>query len=689
MQLILSGSWWFAALCLMAGFIYSYLLYKPKFGSTPYKIAAVLRGLLIALLCFFLLDPVLVRLINRVEKPKVLMVMDNSESILADKKTAPQMQDFLKKWYAIKEQLGNDYEVEYLNAGGQTAVADSANFKEKKTNLSSVFDYINNTYDKQNIGAVILASDGIYNRGSNPIYKDLNQHSLLYTIGLGDSTIKRDLIVKEVNVNSIAYLNNDYPVEIMLAARACKNRNAVLTVQVEGKTFHTETISINSDDYFKSITVNLPADKPGTQHLVVSLTATEGEITILNNKKDVFIDIIDGREKILLAYAGPHPDIGAIKSALASNKNYEVLAMPLNQVNLAEIRQYSIAILHHLPSPGNNPKNLVTALRKDNIPIWLITGSITTHEQLSMISPFARVERNQGRFNESQAYLNSNFSAFTVDEKMRNTIAGLPPLKTPYGQYGSLDNTEVLLFQKIGSVNTKLPLWTFSNENGQKTAYLFGEGLWKWRMLDFVENENHSVTDDLIGKTIQYLASKEDKRKFRAYPAKNTFEEDENVKFFAELYNASYELVNTVDVKLTLTNSDKKVYAYTFSKSGKSYQLDLGLLAPGQYTYVVKADGITETINGKIIVTPLQTELVETKADFGLMRELSRKHQGKFMTLNEAGNLAQIIKNNEKVSSQSFNERMPDELISIKWVFALLLLLLTAEWFIRKYEGGY
>jgi hypothetical protein len=113
------------------------------------------------------------------------MVLDQSESILANKYAEFYKGDFLNQWRKAKEKLGDDYEVEYLNLGSSIKLSDSVNFNQKKTNISQLFDYVNNTYARENIGAVVLASDGIYNRGNNPNYKSLNKNTVLYSIGMG------------------------------------------------------------------------------------------------------------------------------------------------------------------------------------------------------------------------------------------------------------------------------------------------------------------------------------------------------------------------------------------------------------------------------------------------------------------------------------------------------------------------
>jgi hypothetical protein len=672
----------------LAGFGYAYLLYKPQFKEMPYKVMAALRFLSVSLLCFFLLGPVLVQWLNEVQKPKILMVLDQSESIIANKYANFYKSDFLNKWTQAKELLGDEYEVEYLSLGSKIKISDSTRFNQKKTNISQLFDYVNNTYARENIGAVILASDGIYNRGNNPIYKSLNKNTILYTIGMGDTILKKDLLIKEANHNAIAYLNNQFPIEISISANDCINSSSNLSLTCEGKILYNSTININQKDFFKTINIDLLADKPGTMHIVANLSPIAAEFSNANNRKDIFVEVIDGREKILLAYQTTHPDIGAIKESIQTNQNYEVNALSLNEIKLSDLNLYSAVILYQLPGKNSNSRDLISSIKKIQIPVWCIVGNQTAIEQLSLINNTAKIDKNQGRMNESQAIFNSDFTAFTLDPNTISSLSDLPPLSAPYGFYNASIGTESLLYQKIGQVNTQTPLWTFSNQNGEKTAYLFGEGFWRWKLFDFVKNESHIASNELVSKTIQYLTVKEDKRKFRVYPLKNVYEEDEAVKFLAELYNSSYEPVNTANVLLSLTDANNKTYNYNFSPIGKTYQLDLGFLNPGIYTFKAKANEINETINGKLLVKPLQIELVNTKADFGLLREIAGNNSGQFYPAEKLESCIENLKKNTNITSVSYNEKRPDELINIKWIFFFLLFIISAEWFIRKYEGA-
>ncbi|HQS04946.1 MAG TPA: hypothetical protein PLT16_04845, partial [Daejeonella sp.] len=67
------------------------------------------------------------------------------------------------------------------------------------TDISSVFKLIDDQFSNRNIGAVIIGTDGIYNRGSNPQYESKNLKAPIYTIALGDTIAKRDLLISNVN----------------------------------------------------------------------------------------------------------------------------------------------------------------------------------------------------------------------------------------------------------------------------------------------------------------------------------------------------------------------------------------------------------------------------------------------------------------------------------------------------------
>ena len=137
----------------------------------------------------------------------------------------------------------------------------------------------------------------------------------------------------------------------------------------------------------------------------------------------------------------------------------------------------------------------------------------------------------------------------------------------------------------------------FGNLIGVKKAIINADGIWKWRLNDYNENETTENFDYLIDKFIQYVAVKEDKSNFRI-KTKAIYNENEDVIISAELYNDSYELINNSNVELILTNEAGEKFNYSLLPYEDIYKLNLGKLPKGLYKY----SGKTE-LNGKTYKT--------------------------------------------------------------------------------------
>lgn len=143
-----------------------------------------------------------------------------------------------------------------------------------------------------------------------------------------------------------------------------------------------------------------------------------------------------------------------------------------------------------------------------------------------------------------QATFAPNFAAFTIDGRVVSELPKFSPALSPFGTFSAQPGAQVLLYQRIGKIDTKFPLLAVGDVNGTRTGVFLGEGIWKWRLFDFLQHENHDIFDELFGKTVQYLSLKEDKRKFRVTLDKNIYaEKNAPVQFAAELYNDNFELV--------------------------------------------------------------------------------------------------------------------------------------------------
>ncbi|MEL6639602.1 MAG: hypothetical protein AAFR05_22840, partial [Bacteroidota bacterium] len=600
--------------CALLGLAYAVFLYyrDQSFREQSERMSWLLgplRFLTVTLLSILLLSPLLRSITSEAKKPVVILAQDQSESVAAAM-NAEEREAYQQNFANLSQELAADYDLKEYAFGGEVREGVDFSFADKVTNISKLLQELYDLYSNQNLGAVIVATDGIYNEGSNPIYGGSRLAAPVYTVALGDTTARKDLVLKRVFHNKIAYLGDKFSVQVDVSARNCEGGLSNLNVYRidNGQTTRLQQIPLRIDrsDFFRTEEILLDAAQSGVQRYRVSLSTLDGEVSTSNNSKDFFVDVLDARQKILLLANSPHPDLSAIKQSLSSNKNYEVTIAYIQdpQINVAA---YDFAVLHQLPSRTQSPEGLLATMNQRKIPRLFITGSQTDFRALNQQQSLLSIQSDGRNTNEVQASVAPDFSLFNVEERITQDLSRFPPLIAPFGEFKDNGIASILLYQRIGKVDTKFPLLVFGEDRDIKTGLLCAENIWKWRLFDYLQYKNHERIDELLGKTVQYLSLKEDKRKFRVSLSKNIFKENEPIYFDAELYNESYELINEPDALVTVKSSEGKEYNFTFSKSGRSYTLNAGNFPVGNYSFraTVMSSGRQLDYEGQFSVQPI------------------------------------------------------------------------------------
>ena len=375
---------------------------------------------------------------------------------------------------------------------------------------------------------------------------------------------------------------------------------------------------------------------------------------------------------------------------MEGNKNYQVSLAYIVDPG-TDVGKYDFVVLHNLPSASNDISGILKTLNDRGIPRLFVAGMQAGYTALSKAQGLITMQSDGKQSDDVQGIVSPQFAAFSLNPKVAEELPRFNPVISAFGKFSATPQAQVLLRKRIGKVDTDQPLLAVGEVNGIKTGIFLGEGLWKWRLFDYLQHQNNEIFDELIGKTVQFLSVKDDKRKFRVNQDKNIFNENEPVTFGAELYNDNYNLTNDPDVSMSIRNREGKEFPYTFNKLGKAYSLNAGILPIGGYTYkaTTNFNGQALTYEGRFSVQPIQLELFETTANHAVLRALSTKFGGETVFPNQLTSIADKIKNNQTVKPVIYQTTTTNPLINLKWIFALLALLLTAEWFLRRYFGSY
>lgn len=646
------------------------------------------RVLSVFLISLLLLAPLLKSVNKRPEKPLVLILQDNSSSIAKSPHKDFDPKAFVAQLSKLKQTLGNDYEVREFHFSTGLNNGLSVDFTGKQTAISNALKALSNRFAQQPISALILATDGIYNQGSTPIQEAEKLNTNIFTIALGDTMAKRDLLIANVNYNKTASLGNDFLIEVFIQAYHAKGESLQLDVKEEGRKVFSQKITLNSNNFHKTIPVKLRANKKGIRKYVVELVPVKQENSIENNSETLYVDVLDTHQKILILYDAPHPDISAIRQSLQTNKNYAVKASLLEDFDTSELTAYSLVVLYQLPGNAQQSAAVITKIIQLKIAYWYITGVQTDFQMLNNVQKLAQMSGYSSKMQEVVALPVNAFSAFTLSDSTRLKLAQFPPLLARFGVYSG--SGFVLLQQKIGNVATNYPLLTFSEAGGVRSAILTGEGIWRWKLAEYDRYVNHHAVDELFGQSVQYLTAKANRSRFRVYPAKTIFDENESVLINAELYNEANELINLPEARIDLKSKSGKTYNFLFSRNNQAYFLDAGLLPADEYTFIANSiTGETKQVaTGQIAVKKLDLETRQTAADHQLLYALAKSNHGQMLEPGQINLLAGLIRKSENIKTVVYEDKTYQELIDIKWTFLLILMFLSTEWFLRKRNGA-
>ena len=660
----------YSVACLFLGIGYAYFLYRKEVLLKAKKLKQLLfiiRTFFIALLAVLLLNPVVKSIHKTKHKPIVILAQDISESI---------PDSFaLQILTQISKEL-TDFEVHEFSFSDKVNKGFSSDNSGLTTNYSNLFQDMNSRFANQNIAGLVLATDGLYNSGSNPLY-DNRINFPIYPIAQGDTLVKRDISIAKVLKNEIAFLGNTFPLEITLSAQQCKGEHIQVEVWNKGKKIHTEDRIISNDDEYQKVKINLLAENVGLQHYTISVSQLHNEENSRNNSYTAYVEVIDSRYKILLLTEKTHPDIGAYKSAITKNKNYAVEQVNVNDFN-GSFEAYQLVVIFGIKE--NNP--LLALLEKANVP--LLVFDIQQNSNLKLTSAFSF--KSRGSLEEVKAVKSESFSKFTFSPELLNLIQDAPPLQTPFGKYTLQIGSEVVIAQQVGMQVTPKPIILIDEANGRKLAFITAEGYWKWKLYDYANARNNEAFDELFSKLTQYLVLQEDKSKFRI-DYKKQFAENSNIYFEASLYNESYELINDKEISLVIQNEKGDEFDYEFSKSLERYNLNVGVLDVGRYTFLAKVKGGKLIRKGSFDVRAIQLEQLYTVANHKLLFQLANISGGKLFYPNQLDKIITAIKKSKNnFISVSSKEKLKG-MINIPLVLLILLVLISLEWFLRKYNG--
>lgn len=659
---------------LLAVFMYGY---KTKFSKSTKWIYGSLRFVTIFSVLLLLINPIFKTETFSIIKPKLPILIDNSKSISELNQTL-NVSDFVASLKSNKD-LNEKFELSFYTFGNEFKINDSLTFNEKNTNISEALSLINQLF-KDEVAPTILVTDGNQTLGDNYEFSSINFKNRIYPLVIGDSIKYLDLKIEQLNANRYAFLRNNFPVEIILVYQGSKNITTQFEVKKGTTTVYKENIVFTKNDKTKILKFTLPASSVGFQKYTAQINPITEEKNKINNSKQFAVEVIDQSTNVLIVSDIVHPDIGALKRAIESNEQRKVtIKKPFEALSI--VNDHQLIILYQ---PNRSFTNIYSKINKLNKNTLVFTGQQTDWYFLNNIQDNYKKEVT----NQSEnivGILNKNYGAFVINDI---DFSEYRPLKTLFGSLEIVVPYDNLLGQSIDGFETETSLLATTELNGSRNAIFDGEGIWKWRAQSFIESKDYNEFDNFFGKVIQYLAS--NKRRSRLEVSyENFYYNNKSIRISAQYFDKNFVFNSNANISILITNSDsKQSFEYPLLLKRNFYEIDLNNLKAGEYVFKVSVnDEIKLTRNGAFTILDFNVEQQFLNPDVTKLSRVATNTKGKNFFISDSFLLIDTLIKDDNFKQVEISKEKIEPLIEWIYLLGLIILSLSIEWFLRKYNG--
>ena len=608
------------------------------------------------------------------QKAKLSVLVDNSSSITFFKKDS--LVHAILQNFKTHKKLNKRFDINYYSFGNLFQQSDSFSFDENQTDISMPLERISKI-QKNASNAIVLLSDGNQTIGNDYQYTSIKDP--IFPVIIGDTTKFQDVKIAQINVNRYSFINNQFPVESILQYEGTQTIKLRYSLENNGKIIFSERINFSEKNNSHILKTFIKASKEGTNFFTSKIEYLENEKNVVNNSKNFSVEVIDKQSEILIVSSFYHPDLGALKKAIESDKQRKVTIRIVDNKNI-QLNNYQLVVLYQ---PNNKFNIIIDQLNSNKSSFMLITGSKTDWLFLNNKS----LGINKKNINQLENYSARFYNGFLNFSQKNIGFENFPPLIDYYGETTVSIPHQTLLYQSINGFSSQNPLLATANHNNQKKVFLFGEGIWKWRSSSFLKNDSFQYFDEFIGNLVQYASNKKIRNRLDL-DITSFYNANSSIQIGAFYVDENYQFDDRATILFTIKNKNsKKKQTFPFSLSGSSYQLELTSLEAGEYEYTIEVDGQNISKKGTFKVNEFLVEEQFTNANSYKLELLAQKTAGKLYFEDKYRLVIDDLTNDTRFSTIQKSKKTIDKLVNWQWLMLLIIGLLSLEWFIRKYIG--
>ncbi len=725
-----------AKLLLGVGLFVALVIGALALRRLSFKRKALLTGLrIVAALWVFglLLKPAIeLRAVSRV-RTRVALLADGSRSMSIATKNgtrAEAVAEHLASNRNAYTRLAERAVIEPMTFGERTHPVDllpnPVPAEEKRTDLLRALNEISWQSTGRELGAVILYSDGADTQGLTPqsaARKAAKLGAPIYTVGFSRDDAAPDLAVRRVIADDFAFVHNTVSLDVEIEQRGLDVSKVMVTLRKEGNVMQAKEARL--EDGVGRVTFEFKPRKIGKQVFQISVPIQSGEAVESNNTKSVVLKVIRDRIRVLQVVGRPSWDERFLREFLKRNPNVDLISFfilrsttdlqkapqeelalipfPVQDLFTDELKTFDVVIYQNF---SYRPYRMARYLRNirdyvKNGGSFLMVGGDFSYEdgwyagtpvseilpvQLGGAMPWDTAEYHPRLTRQGRRHPITRIGE--AGEPPEAVYRRLPKLQGVNSSLGLMPGAQALLTHP--SLPGNPPVVAIREAGAGRSMAVTTDSLWFWRFVAVEQGGAGREFDRFWSNALRWLIRDPELSRVRLKAERSVVLLGEPVGAEVVVLGPDYRGLKGAKVRARLLKlgEGRTPVAEADVKTGPE---GAGLLvfkdvAPGTYVIEAEARSGKERIGTAREPVIVEAADVEFQAPFprpDILRALSEASGGQFIQVDEA--LPDIeIKDARRVEVDR-TKRVP--IWDTFPAFAVLLLLLGLEWWLRRRSG--
>ncbi|HQQ85791.1 MAG TPA: hypothetical protein PKV46_07715 [Candidatus Marinimicrobia bacterium] len=692
--------WWLILLLGLVGLLFFSFRKIPGGRSRSVTtILLVLRSLILILLAGLILKPEIHWTSSRKKAPSALVWIDNSLSIAAQNNFSKD--SLLSIVQEINTALDGKGIKPHLFLFDEKIIPVTGKLKNIENNglatdLAQVLRYSKFEFENENIVGALIISDGVITRGEDPTFSDIEMPFPVFTIGIGDSELVMDPAVTKIEMPQTVKAGDTVTINAEITPTG--NGDPITVMLKEGEIIlDKKVIASQSQAMRKMLSFQAIPSKPGEKIYSVEIIAAQDK-NPYNNLRMNAVKVLESQIKILIVSGQANFEAPFLTRTLRGLQDVFVQNVVINKgqwlpLSFQEImaKEWNLIILIGYPTAESSQNDLIRLRQKIsdyNLPLIFFLDGDVDSKQLERLLGWNPIDElladksvNQISVKPTRAGLEhpliKNFQKVNVSEIIWRE---LPPIGSPYRRIRLKPSLLTIIESTDIAEN---PVIAINQERNKPLALCIGLDFWRW---SFMTNEigRFDIYDELFQGMTKYLTDTLSSSPIQLSINKRIFLNGETVEMSCLLYDLKGLVVNDAVVKAELIQQNDVIASSNLIWNGNNYSGVIPVRNAGDCQVRISAwsgDNLIGIREQPITVVDRSIELLEVRQNVDLLRTIALRSGG--LKTNRIPEIIDRLQVTEKIITQSHVIKF----LNWRWTLVILIVLLTVEWSMRRFQG--